>query len=117
MINYKLQMSQETATFSRRFPVNLGVLIIIAILVLQGAVFAKTSADISFVGVTARSLSMGNASTAVAENAEAIFVNPASLAETKQWSFTSMSTTLMQTVSYQMVGGSYATDFGVVGLG
>jgi len=96
---------------------RIAVLVAVCFLLLQTISVAKTTADINFAGVTARSLGLGNASVATVSNAEAIFVNPAAMAETKEWSFTSMSTTLMQTVTYQMVGATYSTDYGVIGLG
>ncbi|MCX5750208.1 MAG: hypothetical protein NT099_00805 [Candidatus Saganbacteria bacterium] len=97
---------------------NIVVLITLFLLLTQISSFAaKTGVDINFAGVSARSIAMGNASTAITENAEAIFVNPAGIATTRGWSFTSMSTKLMETVDYQMLGGTYATSVGVFGLG
>ena len=59
------------------------------------------------IGVGARPLGMGKAYVAVAEDADAIFVNPAGLAHSANPKLTTMYASLMGDVSYQVIGGVY----------
>ncbi|MFC1570915.1 hypothetical protein ACFL31_00020 [Candidatus Margulisiibacteriota bacterium] len=77
----------------------------------------KVSTDIVAAGVGARPLAMGKAFTAVADDCNAIFLNPAGLAYQENWELTSLSTRLLDNVNYSMVGGKMKTKFGTVGVG
>ena len=66
-------------------------LTLIGILMVQ-PVLANTSLDLGVVGIGARPLGMGRAYVAVADDANAVFANPAGLGLQKSWSITSMST-------------------------
>ncbi len=80
-------------------------LIIIFILATQSV--AQTTFDPLAIAVGARAMGMGKAYTAVAEEGDAIFTNPAGLGEIDSFQFTSMSTKLMEEVNYTMLGGVY----------
>ncbi|MBN3033718.1 MAG: S-layer homology domain-containing protein [Candidatus Saganbacteria bacterium] len=66
-----------------------------------------TLSDPMTIGVGARPLGMGKAYTAVAEDGDAIFTNPAGLARSASPKLTSMYASLMGDVSYVVVGGVY----------
>ncbi|NQU17765.1 MAG: PorV/PorQ family protein [Candidatus Saganbacteria bacterium] len=66
-----------------------------------------TATDPLRIGVGARSLGMGRAFVAVAEDADTIFSNPAGLGELYSPKITSMYTTLMSDVNYIVLGGAY----------
>src|SRR3989339_217039 len=78
---------------------------------------AKDSLDLRVVGIGARSLGMGKAGVALADDSNAVFINPAGLAYQKNWSATCMSTKLMERVDYKLVAGTYHTDYGTFGIG
>jgi hypothetical protein len=77
----------------------------------------KVSTDIGLAGVGARPLGMGKAYTAVADDSNALFLNPAGLAFQNNWELTSLSTRLLDNVDYKMVGGVYKLGIGTVGVG
>jgi hypothetical protein len=60
---------------------------------------------------------MGRAYTAVADDVNAVFSNPAGLGLQKNWGLTSMTTKLLDRVDYRMLGAVYPTQFGTVGVG
>jgi len=82
-----------------------------------GVVFAKATLDLTQAGVGARPTGMGRAYVAVANDSNAVFLNPAGIASAKSWGLTSMSTKLMNRVDYKLLGGIYPTQYGVFGLG
>jgi len=59
------------------------------------------------IGVGARPLGMGKAYVAVAEDGDAIFMNPAGLARSGNPKLTSMYASLMGDVNYEVIGGVY----------
>lgn len=73
--------------------------------------------DLGISGIGARPLGMGKAFTAIADDTNAIFLNPAGLASANAWGVTSMTTKLIDTVDYKMVGGLIPTARGVFGIG
>lgn len=102
----------------KRLAIVLGATFLFIITLFQLPTYAAKSAlDIGVVGVGARNLGMGKAGVAIADDANAVFVNPAGLAQQKSWTATCMSTKLMNRVDYKLVGGSYRTDYGTFGLG
>ena len=93
-------------------------IILVGVLLLMTPCFAdKVSTDISIAGVGARPLGMGKAFTAVADDSNALFLNPAGLGFQTKWELTSLSTRLLNNIDYKMVGGVLPTSFGVVGVG
>ncbi|HVN66900.1 MAG TPA: hypothetical protein VMT55_00885 [Candidatus Sulfotelmatobacter sp.] len=87
------------------------------LLAFSSTVEAKTGFDLNSAGNGARPMGMGRAYTAVSDDINAIFTNPAGLGKQKNWGLTSMSTRLMDRVDYKMLGGIYPTDYGTFGLG
>ncbi len=86
--------------------------------VLALTAFAGEIADPMRIGVGARPLGMGKAYIAVAEDADAIFMNPAGLGWADQFKLTSMYSTFMQDVNYLVVGGIYPIGkYGAIGAG
>ncbi|MDP2989530.1 MAG: PorV/PorQ family protein, partial [Kiritimatiellota bacterium] len=70
------------------------------------------------IGVGARALGMGKAYVGVAEDGDAIFMNPAGIARINNPKLASMYTSLMGDVNYVVVGGAYPTgNRSAVGLG
>ena len=97
---------------------NLVLIIVLALSMCTG-VFAeiKTSVDITDVGMGARPIALGGAYTALADDASAIFTNPAGLGLQKDYSFVSMSTQLLTCVDYKLAGFAYPTKYGTFGIG
>jgi hypothetical protein len=97
---------------------NLVLIIVLALSMCTG-VFAeiKTSVDITDVGMGARPIALGGAYTALADDASAIFTNPAGLGLQKDYSFVSMSTQLLTCVDYKLAGFAYPTRYGTFGIG
>ena len=79
--------------------------------------FDKTAVDLTVAGVGARPLAMGKAFTALADDCNAVFLNPAGLGFQKNWELTSLSTRLLDNVDYKMVGAKLPTRFGTLGVG
>ena len=69
--------------------------------------FAQTSFDPLTVGIGARALGMGKVYTAIAEEADTIFSNPAGLGEIDSFKFTSMSGKVLEDANYIVWGGVY----------
>ncbi|OGC40368.1 hypothetical protein A2438_03765 [candidate division WOR-1 bacterium RIFOXYC2_FULL_46_14] len=112
MTNDKFQMTNESKKIKsfkdlkiKRF---IGILVLGFILVATSALAADTTAtDPLRIGVGARTLGMGRAYTAVAEDAETVFTNPAGLGGIKSLKLTSMYTSLLGDVNYVVFGGAY----------
>ncbi len=77
----------------------------------------KVGVDISRAGIGARPLGLGGAFVGIADDVDALFLNPAGLGLQKTWGLTSMSTRLLGRVEYKMLGGVYPTNFGTFGIG
>ena len=74
--------------------------------------------DLMKIGVGARPMGMGKAFVAVADDGNAVFLNPAGLASLKTWQITSMYTSLFEgELPYILLTGSYPFEFGNLGLG
>jgi hypothetical protein len=75
-------------------------------------------ADPMSIGVGARALGMGKTYVGVAENSDAIFMNPAGLARITNPQLSSMYTSLLGDVSYVVVGGAFPCgDKAAIGAG
>lgn len=92
------------------------ILTLIITLTIQPA-FAKTSLDLGVAGVGARPLGMGKAYVAIADDANAVFTNPAGLGLQKSWALTSMSTKLFGSANYVLAGTAIPLDQGTIGIG
>lgn len=69
------------------------------------------------IGVGARPVGMGRAYVAIADDSNAIFMNPGGLGSQKSINGTSMATNLLNEYNYTMLAGVYPTKDGVYGLG
>lgn len=99
--------------FSRKILILVSVLILIG-----GASLASTVADPMSIGVGARSIGMGRTYVGVAEDGDALFVNPAGIARASNPKLSSMYTSLLNDVNYMMVGGVYPYgDKSAIGAG
>lgn len=85
------------------------ILISILLVIMCSAAFAADGylSDPMTIGVGARSLGMGRAYVGVAEDGDAVFVNPAGLALIKGAKLSSMYTSLLNDVDYMVVGGAF----------
>jgi hypothetical protein len=89
---------------------GIGILFVICHLsfVISSAALADGSlSDPTTIGVGARALGMGKAYVGLAEDGDAIFMNPAGLARATNPKLTSMYTSLLGDVTYMVVGGVY----------
>lgn len=91
----------------------------ISFLIVNSAVFCGVVYydDPLAVGIGARPIGMGRAFVAIADDGNAIFMNPSGLATQNKWHFSSMSTNFMNEYQYTMLSGVYPTPDGVYGLG
>src|SRR3989338_3520500 len=89
--------------------------ILLLILLLGGA--AAAAIDLSEIGVGARPLGMGKAYAGKADDASAIFLNPAGLAKNDALNIVSMSGSMHSDVNYIMLGASDISPLGKFGLG
>ena len=96
--------------------VSLSIFVIIAVLFLAQVCFAA-SFDPTMGALGARPLSLGGAFVGLADDTNALFLNPAGLALIDKWSATSMYTKLLETVDYRMLGGTYSSEYGNFGFG
>ncbi|MFA6170514.1 MAG: S-layer homology domain-containing protein [Candidatus Margulisiibacteriota bacterium] len=78
---------------------------------------AFAALDLSEIGVGARPLGMGKAYFAIADDASAIFTNPAGLALNDRLNYTSMSGSMLGDANYLMLGLSDSFLIGKFGLG
>ncbi|MDI6731198.1 MAG: S-layer homology domain-containing protein [Candidatus Margulisbacteria bacterium] len=79
---------------------------------------ASDIADPMRIGVGARSMGMGKAYVGLAQDGDAIFLNPAGIAQNPSLKLTSMYSKLLNEVDYTVVGGVIPnTDYSAFGLG
>jgi len=80
----------------------------LALILFSGAVMAQGNVpDPMSIGVGARALGMGRAYVGMAEDGDALFMNPAGIAQSSTPRLSSMYSSLMSDVTYSMVGGVY----------
>ncbi|MFC1559776.1 hypothetical protein ACFL4F_01585 [Candidatus Margulisiibacteriota bacterium] len=89
----------------------------VSILALPAFAEIKSTVDITRVGKGARPIALGGAYTAIADDAFAIFTNPAGLGLQDKISLTSMNTQILGSIDYKVLGGVYPTDFGTIAVG
>lgn len=127
MTNDKIQMINESNTklkseklfFDLTFLRFIWILIF-GIWILSGVSFAvgTYTEDLMKIGVGARVMGMGKAFVAVADDGNAIFMNPAGLTQIKGFQFTSMYASLFEgDLPYILLSGSNSFDFGTIGAG
>ena len=69
------------------------------------------------VGIGARPISMGKAFVAVADDSNAMFLNPAGLGNLKAWELSTMNSNFLNEYQYTMFCGVNPTQAGVLGIG
>jgi hypothetical protein len=94
---------------------SLFILLLLSLAFIPSA-FASV-ADPSEIGVGARPLGMGKAFVGIANDGNAIYLNPAGLADFKTLKITSMSGTMLQDVQYLIIGAASPFKFGTLGIG
>jgi hypothetical protein len=92
-------------------------IVLTGLLLVVSAAEAKNSLDLGGAGMSARQVGMGRAATAVSDDVNAVFSNPAGLGTQRSWGLTSMTTKLMDRVEYKLMGGVYPTEYGTFGIG
>ncbi|OGC15443.1 hypothetical protein A3J90_04845 [candidate division WOR-1 bacterium RIFOXYC2_FULL_37_10] len=93
------------------------IFVVILLLVSFSVVSWAISADLGEVGVGARPLSLGKAYVGYAQDASAIFLNPAGLAEIPKLSLVSMTGKMLEDITYVSFGISNPTPFMTFGFG
>ncbi|NQT29716.1 MAG: S-layer homology domain-containing protein [Candidatus Saganbacteria bacterium] len=91
---------------------NLKLITILSLLIFVFATATFAVVDPMYGAVGARALGMGKAYVGFAENAEAMFVNPAGLGQQYGLKLTSMQASLMKEINYLVVGGSHSIKEG-----
>jgi len=93
--------------------------VILAFLFAAGSNFAIAASmvDPSIIGVGARPLGMGKAFIALADDANAIFLNPSGLTQLNKLNFTSMRASLIGDVDYTVLGLAMPLPAGYFGAG
>jgi len=81
--------------------------VMLVVFCLASAALAEGLPDPMMIGVGARSLAMGKAYVGVAEDGDAIFMNPAGIARIATPKLSSMYASLLGDVNYIVVGGVY----------
>lgn len=92
------------------------ILLLFSIVPARAAIVGSTD-DAMTIGGGARPIGMGRAHTAVAEDSDAAFINPAGLASLKGPEAMAMNTNLLGEVYYYEVSGAVPTPNGVFGVG
>ncbi|OGC05698.1 hypothetical protein A2230_00035 [candidate division WOR-1 bacterium RIFOXYA2_FULL_36_21] len=92
-----------------------GIIFILTVMV--GVVYGATAIDPTEIGVGARSLGMGKAYTAIADDGSAMFTNPAGLSKSSGFQIVSMNGNLLTEVPYTLVGLSQNMLEGTVAVG
>lgn len=78
---------------------------------------ALAALDLSEIGVGARPLGLGRAYVGLADDASAIFTNPAGLSRNKKLNLTSMSGALLGDINYVLIGAANESPLGKFGVG
>jgi hypothetical protein len=77
----------------------------------------KIAVDPTRIAVGARALGMGKMGLSLADDCNAIFLNPAGISQLSDWQVISMTGRFINEVTYLQLGGTYATQYGNFGLG
>lgn len=88
-----------------------------AALLSSGALALKATIDPSELAVGSRSLGLGRAYVALADDVSTLFQNPAGIAALNKWQLTSMATNLLGEIQYAQVGGTLSLGSEAVGIG
>ncbi len=97
---------------------NIVIALLMILLALPAFAADGYISDPTTIGVGARALGMGKAYVGVAEDGDAVFMNPAGIARSTNPKLSSMYSSLMGDVGYMVVGGSYPlSDKSALGAG
>lgn len=111
MINNNLQISKHKQPQNKKIQLVIGVLVLFGIWCLgfgfSPAVADGYLSDPMTLGVGARALGMGRAYVGIAEDGDAVFINPAGIAQATSPKLSSMYSSVMGDTSYMVVGGVY----------
>jgi hypothetical protein len=92
--------------------------ILLFVFITSSAAFSiSTTIDPLDIGVGTRSLGMGKAFVAAADDVNSIFLNPAGLANTHDWGLTSNYSTHFEEITYMTLGAFRATSQESFGIG
>lgn len=86
-------------------------------LILLGGAAWGISADLGEIGVGARPLSIGKAYVGYAEDASAIFLNPAGMEDNPELGLVSTTGKLLEDITYTSIGLTNPIPFGTIGVG
>lgn len=90
---------------------------VLSLVVLYSPVFSESIIDPVAVGVGARPIGLGRAYVGLADDASAVFLNPAGLSSAANFDFVSMRASLMNEVSYTVLAAAMPVGIGRVGAG
>jgi hypothetical protein len=90
---------------------------IFSVVLLCSAAFADSIIDPVAVGVGARPMSLGRAYVGLADDASAVFLNPAGLGLSRRIDIVSMKATLINEVGYTVFAGALPLETGSLGVG
>lgn len=111
MTNHKMQITNNKQIQNIKFQLVIGILVLLGIWCLGfGSLPARADgvlSDPTTIGVGARALGMGKAYVGVAEDGDAVFINPAGLARSTNPKLSSMYTSLLGDVNYTVIGGVF----------
>ena len=93
------------------------IIICLTITSQTSAAYIKPTTDPVEIGIGARPIGMGKAFVALADDVNAVYINPAGLAGLKTWQVMSMTTKLINEINYVSLAGTYNTEYGTFGLG
>lgn len=94
------------------------IILIIAVVLLAQAAFAQFLAiDPTERCLNARVIGLGRTFVGLANDASAIYINPAGLARLSNWEITSLSGKFLEDYNYLSLSGFYPTPYGIFGLG
>lgn len=92
-------------------------LVLTAALSASGALAIKATIDPSELAVGSRSLGLGRAYVALADDVSTLFQNPAGIAALNQWQLTSLAANLLGEIQYAQFGGTLSLGSEAVGIG
>ncbi|MFA5103727.1 MAG: hypothetical protein WC527_00890 [Candidatus Margulisiibacteriota bacterium] len=88
---------------------------LLSLAVFYSSVFAGSIIDPVAVGVGARPIALGRAYVGLADDASAVFLNPAGLSSAKNFDFVSMKASLINEVGYTVLAAAMPLEIGRVG--
>jgi len=100
-----------------RFLISIVIFFLISNLGGGSLAVLKATVDPSKIGIGARPLGMGKAFVGLADDCNAIFMNPAGISQVKRWQATTMYSRLINEVDYAMLGYVHSMSDEAIGIG